>query len=199
MASVRVASPYLLPRDPATDRSNPETWATIEPVNPDGTLARIPLGRQRSVETGLDPKTGRPARFRSRPVMVQARDLRAAAPVSVSPGTVRRNVVWPVRENGAQGLFSWAGNRNSGGGRFFQVTGVAEYLISSLALQLSRPLSWVVAGQKPAIPTGPDQTAQMRRFRGFQQGTGWPVVAPNVPSYGSRVPLLRPSSLVSNQ
>ncbi len=188
-----------LPRDPATDQSNPETWATLEPVAPDGTLARIPLGRASRTTSARDPKTGRPAFYDSEPVLVQARSENAGLiPRAISPGTIRRNVVWPVEEIGSRSPFSWASNQSPpDGGRFFQVTGVAEYIISSLALQLARPLSWVVAGVKPGIPDGADAALQSARFRGYQQGSGWPVVAPSIPSYGSRVPLLRPSGLAS--
>ena len=189
---------FQIPRDPATDQSRPVDWQTIEPVAPDGTLARIPSGRQvRTTKT--DTAVGRPGRFKTRPLLVQARDPLAAAPKAISPGTVRRNVVWPVEETGNRGLFSWASNSAPNPGRFFQVTGVAEYVISSLALQLSRPLKWVVTGQKPVLAQGPDQALQVRRFRGYQQGTGWPVIAPAVPSYSARIPLLRPRGLVSNQ
>jgi len=188
-----------LPRDPATDQSNPETWATLEPVAPDGTLARISLGRASRTTSARDPATGRPAFYDAEPVLVQARSENSGLiPRAVSPGTIRRNVVWPVEELGAPGLFSWAANVHADGRpRFFQVTGVAEYIISSLALQLARPLSWVVAGVKPQLPDGPDAAIQAARFRGYQQGSGWPVVAPQVPSYGSRVPLLRPSGLAT--
>ena len=194
------AAPWLLPRDPATDQSRPVDWQTFEPVNPDGTLARFPLGGQVRTTSLRSKRTGRPSRFRVRPVLVQAVDPRVQVPRAISPGTIRRNVVWPTEEVGATGLFSAAANTHpEGHPRFFQVTGVAEYIISSLALQLSRPLSWVTAGAKPLLPDGTDAAVQVRRFRGFQQASGWPVVAPSVPSYGSRVPLLRPRGLVSNE
>jgi hypothetical protein len=189
---------FQLPRDPATDQSRPVEWSTVEPVNPDGTLARIPSGRQVSLKPQLTP-VGRTGFWKTRPVMVQARDGRAAAAKAISPGTIRRNVTWPVEETGGRSLFSWAGNAAPDHGRFFQVTGVTEYVISSLALQLARPLKWVITGQKPALAKGVDQQVQIRRFRGYQQASGWPMIAPAVPSYGARVPLLRPRGLVSNQ
>lgn len=196
------SSPYALPRDRATDRSNLVDLQTI------GLAARDPqtgllvpvdpawnMGRQVGVDDGLDGKTGRPDGARQDPIVVQARDPDAAPPVAFAPGSIRRNVTWPAEGNGGKGQFSWASNQASDPGAPFQVTGVAEYVISSLHLQLSRALSWVVAGVKPAIPAGP--AGQHGTGQVLRAATGWPVVAPQVPSYSARVPLLRPRDLVS--
>lgn len=193
-----MASAFQLPRDPATDQSNLVEWSTLEPTPPDGLLPRLALGRQVSLKPQLT-RVGRPGFYGVTPVLVQARDSRAAAAKAIGPGTIRRNVVWPTEEIGSRGLFGWAGNAATAAGRFFQVTGVKEYIVSSLHLQLARPLPWVVTGQKPPLSQGVDQVAQSRRFRGYQQGSGWPVIAPSIPSYSARVQLLRPRGLVSNQ
>lgn len=180
-----------LPRDPATDRSNAQNWQDMGQGQP------VPLGRSRRLTAQVDSRTRRPVRWRNTPVRVQARNLSQAAPVRLAPGTIRRNVVFPTRGHGGRGLFSWTANRSEPNpGRPFQVTNPARYLVSSLHLGLAAPLKWPILGAKPPVPEGP-QGQRLRRMAG--PSTGWPVVAPTVPSFGSRVPLLRPRGLVSNQ
>ena len=129
------------------------------------------------------------------PVLVQARDLGRTQGGTVNPGTVRRNVSYPIAGGGGTGFFSWATNRAYGGGKAFQPTSSPRYLVTSFFLGLSSPRKWPITGPKPPIPDGPDG----QRLRQMAEpSTGWPVIAPTVPSFGSRVPLLRPRGLVSS-
>lgn len=211
MAAATVQAPppgvyTAYPRDPRTDRSNlialeaiglaardPQTGALVaEP----GALTLHPLGEQVGARSQLTA-TGRPGFLETLPVRVrQVRGDRAAGQ-AIAPGTVRRNVAWPIVGGGGRGAFSSTANSRPGGpGRGFQLTAVTEYILTSLRLMLPRPDQWVVAGVKPLIPEGPD--GQHPHFPMALQGSGWPVVAPTVPSFSSRVPLLRPAGLVSN-
>lgn len=195
-----------LPRDRATDQSNLEVWRTLgfaatDPQTGELVATTQPppnLGRQTRTTPVTDPKTGRPDFYRPEPILVQERNLRALAPKAIGPGTIRRNVVFPLGggnsgSGGTRSLYSCAGSASGDAPRLFEPSNPAEYIVSSVHLQLSRPLAWVVAGRKPSIPDGPHgQHAHISAAR----ATGFPVVAPNVPSFGSRVPLLRPPSLV---
>lgn len=184
--------------DQGTDRSTLVDLQTVGLATRDpktGELVRAPglsVGRMTATGPALS-KVDRPDQWVNPQVRVQARQLNRDAGGVLAPGTVRRNVAWPVRQNGGRGLFSSAANMAAGpGGRAFKATGVTEYLVSSLHLMLARPLSWVVAGVKPLIPEGP--TGQTPSIQ-LSAASGWPVLAPQIPSYGSRVPLLRPRGL----
>ena len=199
---------YQLRRDPTTDRGNLVDLATVGLAYRDPTsLQLVPVagalaenlgGRQVGVIVSRS-KAGRPVLRRTDPFRaVTPRAPNDAGPGPVlAPGTVRRDVAWPLVGGGGRGDFSSTANARPGGpGRAFQPTKVIEYVISSLALRLGGGLSlaWPVAGVKPLIGQGPDAT---HRHRMLAAASGWPVVAPSVPSFSSRVPLLRPRSLVS--
>lgn len=202
--------PYQLRRDPATDRGNLVDLATIGLASRDpvtltlvatpGALAENLGGRQTGIVQART-RVGRPGLVHTDPFRV----LQPAAPNDagpgpiLAPGTVRRNVEWPLIGGGGRGEFSSTANTRPGGpGRGFQLTKLAEYIISSLALRVGGglSLSWPVAGVKPLIGEGPDAS---HRHTMLRQASGWPVVAPAVPSFSSRVPLLRPRNLVSIQ
>lgn len=199
---------YRLRRDQATDRGNLTDLATVGLAFRDPqTLALVPtpgalaesLG---GLQVGVVPsrtRVGRPAlRFTVPFVPVQPAAPNDAGPGPIlGPGTVRRNVEWPLIGGGGRGGFSSTANDRPGGpGRGFQLTKVGEYLISSLFLRVGGglSLSWPVAGVKPLIGEGPDAS---HRHRMAARASGWPVVAPSVPSFSSRVPLLRPRNLSS--
>ena len=195
-----------LPRDPATDRSNLVTLQTIglayqdpqvvsnpqqlAPVNP-----RVSLGRATRTTATVSAKTGRPDFYGSEPVLVQARNLNALPAQAIGPGTIRRNVRYQIDGAGIRGLFSAASSSSANPSKLVDPTSPLVYLASSLWLQLSRPLMWVVTGKKPLFPDGP--SGQHYHVE-LARASGWPVIAPNVPSFGARVPLLRPPGLVAN-
>jgi hypothetical protein len=216
---------YRLRRDPSTDRGNLTDLATVglayrDPsgaVQPGGATpsagpyAVIPAlvatpgataenlgGRQVGIVPAVS-KVGRPALRHTLPFRV----LQPAAPNDaglgpvLAPGTIRRNVEWPLIGGGGRSGFSATANGRPGGpGRGFELTKVMEYLISSIALRRGGgiSLSWPVAGVKPLIGEGPDAS---HRHSMLGRASGWPVVAPSVPSFSSRVPLLRPRNLSS--
>jgi hypothetical protein len=196
---------YAIPTDPSTDRTNlvglesvglarrdPQTGQVLDGA---AELATHPLGLQTRPGVTLTP-AGRPgfARTGNLTTVVEPRLDRVSLP-AIAPGTIRRNVDWPIEGGGGRGLFSSTANEGGGGpGRAFQVTAVSEYFLSTLRMMLPRSLSWVVTGAKPLIPEGPDG---QHYHSELAAASGWPVVQPVVPSYASRVPLLRPRSLVS--
>jgi hypothetical protein len=200
--------PYQLRRDPTTDRGNLTDLATVGLAYRDpATLTLVPTpgaeaesigGRQIGIVATVT-SVGRPALLHTLPFRVlQPRAPNDAGPGPIlAPGTIRRNVAWPLNGGGGLSGFSSTANMRTGGpGRAFQVTKVMEYVLSSLFLRSGGGLSlaWPVAGVKPLIGQGPDAT---HRHRMVAAASGWPVVAPSVPSFSSRVPLLRPRNLVS--
>ncbi len=207
----RTAQPLIeatppLPRDRATDKSNILVWETLGlAVRDPQTGELVPstpppnLGQQTRTTPVTDDVTGRPDFYKPERVIVQARNLRALAPKAIGPGTIRRNVTWPlgggpIGSGGLRSLYSEAGSASGDAPRLFEPSNPAEYVASSVHLQLARPLPTVVAGRKPSIPDGPSgsHTGVVH-----SHSTGWPVVAPNVPSFGSRVAPIRPQALVT--
>lgn len=211
--------PYRLPRDPRTDRGNLTDLATVglavrtdQALQPGGSRGPVPalvavpaataenLGGNQVGVVAQFTRQGRPAlsrvdRFRAVQTVSPSVDS-GPGPVLLA-GTIRRDVAWPLVGGGGRGEFSATANARPGGpGRAFDVTAVLEYVISSVAARVGGGLSllWPVAGVKPLIGQGPDAT---HRHRMLGRASGWPMVAPSVPSYGSRVPLLRPRGLVS--
>lgn len=196
---------YSYPRDPATDRSTVDDFesvglAAVDPatglvVLAPNALAQHLLGRQVGARP-IASRVGRPARDTVKEFRPSTQPTNPPALVSNAPGSIRRNLVWPIVGGGGVGLFSSTANGHPGGpGLAFEVTGVAEYYLSTLRRLLPRALSWVVAGPKPPIAEGPDG---QHAHRMGAWASGWPVVAPTVPSYSARVPLRRPQGLVSN-
>lgn len=186
--------PFRLPRDPATDGTSP---AGFETVGLDGDpYPRVVLGRQ--VESGARDfsRAGRPARFRSGIVRVQARNLGAELRPACSPGTIRRNVLYPGNGLGPT-VFDPVTNTfvESRSKPSDLQPPQDEYLVSSLALGLSDPLATVVSGTIKPDP-GLQDTYRTSTIQA-QPSSGRPVIAPQIPSYGSRVPLLRPRGLVT--
>ncbi len=195
-----------LPRDRATDKSNLIVWQTLglavrDPQTGELASSTPPpnLGRQTRTTAVVDDKTGRPDFYKPERVIVQARNLRALAPKAIGPGTIRRNVTFPlgggpIGSGGSRSLYSAAGSASGDAPKLFEPSNPAEYIASSVHLQLARPLPTVVAGAKPSIPDGP---SGQHTGISAAHSTGWPVVAPNVPSFGSRVAPIRPQSLVT--
>ncbi len=70
-----------------------------------------------------------------------------------------------------------------------------EYVMMTLALGLQDPLPTVVSGFVKPQP-GLTRTYHLTTIQA-QPSTGWPVLAPQIPSYGSRIPLRRPRGLVA--
>jgi len=209
---------YRLPRSGATDRGNLTDLATVglayrDPnlLQPGGARGAIPalvaapaataenLGGRQTGRVAAFTRTGRPALQHDvpfDPVTKVSPSVDAGPGPVLASGTVRRNVEWPLLGGGGRGEFSGTANGRPGGpGRAFEVTPVDEYIISSLHLQLPLPLSAPVAGVKPPILNGPDATHRNRLWHA--RSSGWPVVAPSVPSFSARVPLVRPRNLVS--
>lgn len=186
-------------RDPAVDRSTPEQYRSVgldgDPFLP------ASLGMQTSelTDAGQDRITdvGRPGFFRSIGFRPRSRSLDREERGTLASGTIRRNVAYKPNGIAAPGFFSWAANQQQPPPTAIEPARPPqdEYLVSSLHLQLPDSLSTVVAETtKPAPGLEP--------FRGgatiqAQPSTGYPVLSPQIPSYGSRVPLRRPRGLVS--
>lgn len=174
--------PFRLPRDPATDQATPAELVTVglagNPAPP------IVLGRQ--VKTTDPDDTVRPAE----------RSLDTEERGTLAPGTIRRNVSYEVNGARGQGFFSWASNAIGEALGFVPARPPQdEYLVSSLFLGLPDSLATVVSG---TVKTAPGlEPFRQRPTIQAQPSTGWPVEAPVIPSYGSRVPLRRPRGLVS--
>lgn len=197
-----ISTPPPLPRDPATDQStlvdrqaiglavtDPETGVLVETV-------KVSLGRSTRT-TSMLTKTGRPGFWKSRPFIVQARNLSAAAPVAFAPGTLRGNTIGPIVGLPSRGLYDRVTlQAASPAGPPVGLTGVVGYLLSSLHLMLARPNPAVVSGQANANVT-PGPAGQHAHVMGAP-ASGFPVIAPRIPSYGSRIPLLRPPTLITN-
>lgn len=187
--------PYRLPRDPAVDKATLRDRAAIgideNPYPP------VVLGTQ--VEgPGLDHTGGRPTRSRTDAVTVSSYRTPGSRP-SIAPGTIRRNVNWP--RNGIDlTIFNPAANR------FEQPAPVdlgelrlpqSDYVIDSRFRQQVDSLATVVSGSRKPHP-GLGRTYSTPSIMAGQ-ATGWPVIAPQVPSFGSRVPLRRPRSLAGGK
>lgn len=199
--------PYQLRRDPATDRGNLTDLETVGLAFRDpstGLLVASPaavtenLGGRQVGNVHPFTAAGR-AGLRVTQVfraVGRGRSNYAGLTPVLAPGTIRRDVTYPLVGGGGAGPFSSTANTRPGGpGRAFQPTPTSDYLISSLHLQLSRPLRWVIAGVKPLIGEGPDAS---HRHNMLGRASGWPVVAASVPSFSAQVPLRRPRNLVSN-
>jgi hypothetical protein len=186
---------YRLPRDPAVDSTTPNGFANVGLAgNPD---APVVLGRQTSTR-GQETPVGRPGRFHTLAFRPQARNLNREQRGTLAPGTIRRNVEYAINGMRGIGFFSWAANELGNTLGFAPARPPQdEYLVSSLHLQLPDSLATVVSEtQKPAPGLEP-----FRQNATVQAGasTGWPVLAPQIPSYGSRVPLRRPRGLVTTE
>jgi len=191
------ADPLALPRDLATDQSNETDWSALgleqSPTRPN-------LGRQVTTDPTREfTRAGYPGLWREGPVLVQERRLDEAPMPSIGAGTINRNIRYPNEGHATPGLFSWAANTlelPAGGPvpEALEPTRVDEYYMSSTWLGIQDPAPWVVAGyDRPQPGLEPFQS---RPGLQAQPSTGWPVLAPEVPSYGSRVPLRRPRGLV---
>jgi hypothetical protein len=184
---------YRLARDPAVDRS---TRVSLESVGlADNPLPPAVLGRQVTAKSSRTP-AGRPGRFITALFRPQERDLDHENRGTLAPGTIRRNVTYDVNGARGQGFFSWAANAIGEAVGFVPARPPQdEYVVSSLFLQLPDSLATVVSGTiKPAPGLEP---FRQRPTVQAQPSTGWPVLAPQIPSYGSRVPLRRPRGLSS--
>ncbi len=189
---------YRFPRDPAVDRTTPQGFANVGLAgNPDPPVV---LGAQTSeLEAGDESRrtsAGRPGRFRLQAFRPQARDLNHERRGTLAPGTIRRNVRYPINGIPVPSFFSWAANDECVADSLDPARPPQdEYLVSSVHLMLPDSLATVVSGSsKPAPGLEP-----FRQEPTVQAGpsTGYPVVAPQIPSYGSRIPLRRPRGLVS--
>lgn len=193
-----VGTEFRYPRDPAVDES---TAASFESVglagNPNLPVVLGPQTSELNLGTGSRrTKVGRPGAWKTLPFTPHARDLNTERRGTLAPGTIRRNVRYKVNGSRASGFFSWAANELANVLGFVPARAPQdEYLVSSLHLMLPDSLATVVSGtSKPAPGLEP--------FRGGetvqgQASTGWPVLAPQIPSYGSRIPLRRPRGLVA--
>ena len=197
-AQMVAADPLALPRDPATDQSNDVVWASLgleqSPTRPN-------LGRQFTDPRRFLTRTGSPGRWREGRQIVGTnppgdRDLPMP---SIGAGTINRNIRYPQDGIPVPGLFSWAANGQQApagvSAAAIEPSRVDEYYLSSTFLGLADPAPWVVAGYERPQPGLQGFQAQPTIMA--QPGTGWPVLAPSIPSYGSRVPLRRPRGLVS--
>lgn len=181
------------PRDPAVDQTQPLGFATVGLAdNPDPPVV---LGAQTS-RRGEQTPSGRPGRFRTIAFRPQARDLDHENRGTLAPGTIRRNVQYAINGVRGSGFFSWAANELGSAFGFVPARPPQdEYLVSSVHLQLPDSLATVVSGSVKAAPG----LEPFRAGATVQAGasTGWPVYAPQIPSYGSRIPLRRPRGLVT--
>lgn len=195
------SDPLALPRDPATDRANRTDWQTL------GLEERTPpprLGRQvptvQAARRRAFTRSGQPGLWREQPVIVQGRRLDAMPEPQIGAGTINRNIRYPNNGIATPGFFSWAANAPDlpapgPVAAALEPSRVDEYYMSSTFLGLPDSAAWVVAGLERPQPG----------LQGFQSppgvmgqpSTGWPVLAPEVPSYGARVPLRRPRGLVT--
>lgn len=192
------ADPLALPRDRATDQSNEVDRASLG-LEEDLTLD---LGRQFATVRGRTAtRTGRPGLWREGPTVIQERRLDVQPEPSIAPGSIARNIRYPQNAIAAPGFFSWAANAPDlpppgPAPAALEPSRVDEYYLSSLFLGLPDSAPWVVAGHERPQPGL--EPFQSRPGVMGQPGSGWPVVAPEIPSYGSRVPLLRPRTLIGS-
>lgn len=191
------ADPLALPRDRATDQSNQVDRAALG-LEADLTLN---LGRQETDRRRFVTRAGRPGRFREGRVIMLSPDGNFSPMPAIGAGSIARNVRYPQNAIASPGYFSWAANQPDlpppgPQPAATEPTRVDEYYLSSLFLGLPDSAPWVVAGEtrpQPGLAGFQSKPGVMG-----QPGTGWPVLAPQIPSYGSRVPLLRPRTLVGS-
>lgn len=195
-------------RDPAVDQTTPQGFRSVGLAgNPDPPVVLGPQTSHLNDGTGeRRSKQGRPTCWKTSVFRPRERDLNREGPGSQKDGAgergtlvpvnVRRNVQYAKNGIPAPGFFSWAANVLGWAFGFEPARPPQdEYLVSSHFLGIADSLATVVSGTtKPAPGLEP--------FRGgatVQAGasTGWPVIAPQIPSYGSRVPLRRPRGLVA--
>ena len=195
---------YRIVRDPAVDQTTPQGFATVGLAgNPD---PPVPLGPQTSpLNFGTGSRrtpAGRPGCWQTDVFRPGSRgsdgSLNREESGTLAPGTIRRNVQYTKNGIAAQGFFSWAANAIAYALGFTPARDPQdEYLVSSLFLGIADSLATVVSGTVKSAPG-------LEPFRGgatVQAGasTGWPVLAPQIPSFGSRVPLRRPRGLVTTE
>lgn len=188
--------PYRLARDPATDQSNAVSLETLglagNPAQPSV------LGTQVTSERVFFTDQGRPGQWEGQAPKVAERDSDAMVPRGIAAGTIRRNVRYPTNLIQVQALYSWTDNDpcfSPGTLDPLLNTVQDEYVVSSTFRSLEDSSPTVVSGTvKPAPGLEP-----FRPTPGVmgQPGTGWPVLQPAIPSFGSRIPLLRPRGLVA--
>jgi hypothetical protein len=185
---------YRLPRDPATDATTPRGLVTVglggNPHEP------VTLGGQVDTTRRGFTDAGRPGLFRTPVFRPQERSLDVIQGTTVAPGTIRRNVRYNANGARGQGFFSWAANAIGEALGFVPARPPQdEYIVSSLHLMLPDSLATVVSGTTKSAP-GLEPFRERATIQA-QASSGWPVEAPQIPSYGSRVPLRRPRGLVS--
>lgn len=191
------ADPYALARDRATDQSNDVDRASLG-LEENVTLD---LGSQVATVKGRTlTRAGRPGLFREGRTVIQERRLDVEPMPAIGAGTINREITYPPDGIAVPGFFNVAANQPSlpppGAARAtLEPSRVSEYYMSSLWLGLPDSAPWVITGERPQPGL---QGFQSRPGIQAQPGTGWPVVAPEIPSYGSRVPLLRPRTLIGS-
>lgn len=190
---------FRFSRDPAVDHSTPQGYASVGLAgNPDPPTTLGAQSSELSAGSSTPGRTraGRPGRFVTALFNPRSRDLSREERGTLAPGTIRRNIRYPINGIPVPGLFSWAANEPCVADTLDPTRPPQdEYLVSSVHLQLPDSLATVVSGTTKRAPG-------LEPFRGgatIQAGpsTGYPVVAPQIPSYGSRVPLRRPRGLVT--
>ncbi len=190
------ADPYALPRDRATDQSNAVDRASLG-LEDDVSLD---LGVQVTDPRRFVTRTGSPGRWREGRVLMQERNLQFYAEPAIGPGTINRNIDYPSKGQATPGFFSWAANAPDlpppgPVPEALEPSRVSEYYMSSLWLGQADSAPWVITGERPQPGLSGFQS---RPGVMAQAATGWPVVAPEVPSFGSRVPLRRPRTLIAS-
>jgi hypothetical protein len=191
---------YRLTRDPAVDQTQPFGFAAVGlAYNPDPPVV---LGAQTSKlnhgSGSRRTKVGRPGCWVTAPFAPHVRDTDHEVRGTLAPGSIRRNVDYAINGIPCASFFSWAANKLGFAVGFEPARKPqSEYLVSSVFLGIRDSLATVVSGTVKAAPG-------LEPFRGgatVQAGasTGWPVIAPQIPSFGSRVPLRRPRGLVTTE
>lgn len=188
-----------LTRDPAVDGSTVERFRSVglagDPFPP---TVLGPATSELNYGTGeRETPAGRPGCWQTDPFRPGLRDTDHENRGTLAPGNIRRNVTYRANGVGAQGFFSWAENEPELPSMRLDPARPPqdEYIVSSLFLGIANSLATVVSGTaKPAPGLEP--------FRGgatiqAQPSTGWPVLSPQIPSFGSRIPLRRPRGLVA--
>lgn len=190
------ADPYALARDRATDRSNATDRASLG-LEDDLTLN---LGRQVTDERRFFTKAGTPGRSWSEPFRPQGRRLDVMPEPAIAPGSIARNIRYPQNAIAVPGFFNVAANQPDlpppgPAPAAIEPSRVDEYYLSSTFLGIADSPPWVVAGlERPQPGLQPFQSPATVQG---QPSSGWPVISPEIPSFGSRVPLRRPRNLVA--
>lgn len=201
---------FRIARDPAVDQTTPLGFASVGLAdNPD---PPVPLGPQTSpINWGTGSRrtpAGRPGCWQTDVFRPGSRgsngELDLNSPQvpegrgTLAPGTIRRNVQYVKNGIPGPGFFSWAANKLGFALGFEPARDPQdEYVVSSLFLGLADSLATVVSGSvKPAPGLEPFRAGETVQA---QASTGWPVLAPQIPSFGSRVPLRRPRGLVTTE